>query len=471
MLISTKKGTTPAQGKVIEAEANASTESNQSIVFLRNVTTVVVVGGVILNFLIATFLLWLFRQAIGKRIAVLVENTRRVAAERQLLAPLSDDDELALVDHSMREMASAQADAKQRERAMIENAADVFCTISSTGKILEISEACLPNWGYGTDELMGRNINELIIESDRGAFTKALKLLSVQNDRNRLDTILIAKSGQAIDLNWSMSYCENQKRTFCVTHDQSAEREIQRLKQGVVAMVSHDLRIPLSAIQNCLELIDMGAYELDSEKAKARIKVALSNSERLLTLVNDLLDLEVLDAGKLPLVKRQVESSWLLEEATKSLELLIASKSISVSIRPGYSIKNGTSAEFPCNAEKNYCSVVTVDPDRILQVLVNLISNAIKFSSIGGTILLGINESAEHTTLFVEDNGRGIAVEKLSEIFEPFAQASVSDGKRGAGTGLGLAICKRIVEAHGGQIRVHSELGKGSRVEFTLPKK
>lgn len=229
-----------------------------------------------------------------------------------------------------------------------------------------------------------------------------------------------------------------------------AERETQRLKKAFVAMVSHDLRTPLGSIQNCLELLSLGIYESKSGKGPDAIASALGESTRLIKLVNDLLDLEGLDSAKFNIIKRDIQIKSTIEHALKSIDTLAKSKEIAVAI-------------------ESIDESIHADPDRIVQVLVNLLSNGIKFSPQGSTISVRTKHSGESIEFSITDQGRGIPEEKLQEIFQPFVQIETEDARRGFGTGLGLTICKQIVEAHGGRIYVTSKIDEGSCFRFTIP--
>lgn len=232
---------------------------------------------------------------------------------------------------------------------------------------------------------------------------------------------------------------------------QEAQKEAQRVKQEFYQMVSHDLRTPLTTVQFFISVLLKGNYgELSGRGAKAaeRSQSALT---RLLSMVNSLLDIEKLSSEgfELELCKCRLED--LLRRASESVL--------------GFAEMNKVSLELSIKDDIEF----DADPDRIIQVLVNLISNAVKFSEEGQTVRLAGKLEGDRVEISVCDHGRGIPNESRARIFEKFKQVSKEDASEKGGTGLGLPICKMIVEAHGGEIGVESEMAKGSRFWFWIP--
>jgi signal transduction histidine kinase len=225
--------------------------------------------------------------------------------------------------------------------------------------------------------------------------------------------------------------------------------------------VSHELKTPLTSLRASLGLIQSGTLDKRPEKQRQMIDMAIENSDRLIRLVNDILDFDRGERGRLPLNREGVEPVTLLRRAADVAH------------------NAATQARIDFRFEVNALPVYA-DEDRVLQVLNELVTNAIKFSAAGTTIRLAARNmeasaagagasGAGEVCFMVEDQGRGIAPEKLERIFERFQQGDASDARALGGTGLGLALCRSIVEQHGGRIWAESEVGKGSRFLFTLP--
>jgi len=234
--------------------------------------------------------------------------------------------------------------------------------------------------------------------------------------------------------------------------DISERRRLERMKDEFISTVSHELRTPLTSLRASLGLISSGSLDKRPEKQKQMLEVAIGNCDRLVRLVNDILDFDKVEKGGLPLHREVLRVSDILRRAAD--------------VEHDAALKAQITFRFDVSSKL----LVDVDLDRILQVLAELVSNAIKFSPPQTIIKLGAQAvDNDEVCVVVEDQGRGIAQEKLDMIFERFQQGDASDSRALGGTGLGLAICRRIVQQHGGKIWVESEPGKGSRFLFTLP--
>ncbi len=219
-------------------------------------------------------------------------------------------------------------------------------------------------------------------------------------------------------------------------------------KQQFFAMVSHDLRSPLTSFRLLLNLLGSEILGALNEKGKRKVEAAESDIDRLLSLINDILDAERLEQGQLELARQPIEIEAVITRAARSVMSIAESKRLNIEI----SSENET---------------VYADSDRIVQVLVNLISNAIKYAPFDSAI--HVNAKRREKLVFVEvtDSGPGIPADKQKALFERFKQVSAADAS--TGTGLGLFICKAIVSQHGGEIGVSSEFGHGTTFWFSLP--
>ncbi|MFB2967650.1 PAS domain-containing protein [Aerosakkonema sp. BLCC-F183] len=233
--------------------------------------------------------------------------------------------------------------------------------------------------------------------------------------------------------------------------DVTESRAIEKMKSEFISIVSHELRTPLASIRGSLGLLASSALKNKPETSQQMLNIAIHDTERLVRLVNDILDLERLESQKVNLNKQWCDAATLIYQSVKTVQSLAVENNINLSVEP-------TSVR------------VWVDSDRIIQTLVNLIGNAIKFSPSGTTVTLSVQEQAERVLFQVKDQGRGIPADKLETIFGRFQQVDASDSRQKGGTGLGLAICKSIVQQHGGRIWVESVPGQGSNFYFTLPK-
>ena len=233
--------------------------------------------------------------------------------------------------------------------------------------------------------------------------------------------------------------------------EQTVERlkRVERLKDGFLSTVSHELRTPLTSIRGSLGLLTSGAVGTLSAEVVEVVAVAERNAIRLITLINDILDIERLETGTIELQFAQVPVESILRRAMESLTTF------------------GHTHDITVEAPK-VSSMIWADADRIIQVLVNLLSNAVKFSPPGGVVTIGVGLRDSWVEFRVTDRGRGVPAAHRRMIFERFRQVETSDAREKGGTGLGLAICKSIIEQHGGTIGVESEEGSGSTFWFRV---
>ncbi len=410
------------------------------------------VGVLFLSFAASALLAWLIlTHTITRRLSVVADNSRRLASNVPLLPPLSGSDEIAILDRDFRKMAKALTEAVDREKAVVENAMDVICTLDDAGKFRSVNASALNSWGYSEDELLGRRLLSILhekdIESTNTAFATTLDGIETKPIENRIKR----KDGSIAHTLWSIRSSSERSMLFCVVHDISERKEIERLKDDFVAMISHDLRTPLSTMQFTLTLAHQGVWGELSNNGKERIDKALRSATRLLDLINQLLVVQKLESGTMEIDSRECALSTIFSEATHSLSAFAEQHNVRLDVAP-------TDLSVYC------------DPDRIIQVVINLVANAIKFSAPGAVVNVAVEEIDNETEVRITDTGKGIPESHQAVIFERFKQVDRTDESEKKGTGLGLAICKLIVEAHGGTIGVNSAEGQGSTFWFRLPK-
>ncbi|PZM81404.1 MAG: hypothetical protein DKT66_19520 [Candidatus Melainabacteria bacterium] len=227
----------------------------------------------------------------------------------------------------------------------------------------------------------------------------------------------------------------------CLAETREKEREIERMRQEIVRMVTHDIRSPLNTIQAFFEFLDAGVAGELNDRGQRMMKNAEVSSNRILALINDFLDAEKLEAGMMELQVERIALEKIIDESIASVQ--------------AWAEKNDLTIESaPVDID------VMADKDRLVQVFVNLLSNAIKYSPKGGTISIRSTEVDQFAEIRIIDQGKGIPESQRAKIFEKFAQASAADSA--IGTGLGLNICRSIVNLHGGTIGVDSNEGIGS---------
>jgi PAS domain S-box-containing protein len=232
--------------------------------------------------------------------------------------------------------------------------------------------------------------------------------------------------------------------------DVTERQAIDRLKSEFVSTVSHELRTPLTSIRGALGLLSSGLLGTVAEKGQRMLEIAVSNTDRLVRLINDILDLERIGSGKTEIARGSVDARAVMGQALEGVLSMADQAGIHLAIEPASADLLG-------------------DADRIVQTLTNLLGNAIKFSPAGTTVTVSGAPSGAYFAFCVSDQGRGIPEGKRGTIFERFSQVDASDSRDKGGSGLGLAICQSIVEAHGGRIWAEPNHPAGSRFQFTIP--
>ena len=419
---------------------------------IQSVIDLVIVGAVILSVLMNSLLLVYFMKGINKGILGLLENTKRMANSEPLLPELTTEDEFGHLDRSFHQMARSVESASRRERATISNAGDMIYALDETGKIVSANPASSRILGYTPVAIREKGLEKLMPEKEFEKLSSAMKELQNERGTGNLECRMLADNGDVVWTSWNLQWSAQDREFFCVAHDITEQKRMEQMKQEFFGMISHDMRTPLTSILTAVDSLLAGVGGELSERVVSYLKLAEQGGQYLLNLMQDLLDIERLSAGAFPLNVEAFDFADVFKQASDMVSPLASKAGLTVTVPEG---------DFECLGDR----------DALTRVLVNLISNAIKFSPTGSSIDLSFVESTEDVTINVTDHGRGIPAELQSKVFDRFKQVNIDDAKKKGGSGLGLAICKGFVEAHGGTIGVTSEQGKGSTFWFRIPRK
>ncbi len=366
-----------------------------------------------------------------------------------------------LVDTRTAELARANLAIAERERhlqAIVDTTLDGILTIDHTGQILTANPAVGRLFGYSPEELIGQHVTILMPDHAAVVHSKGFAQ-HMQGNRARIvgSTSEVQgrrKNGSLFDAELSIGELRGAgpPNFLGVVRDISQRKEVDKLKDRFISTVSHELRTPLTSILGSLELLRDGIVGPLPEGADRMVTLAYDSGERLVRLINDILDLERLGTGRMELHKTEFEAGQLLSQVCSSLQGLAGVRDVRLEIEPV--------------AEPMH---VHADRDRLVQVLTNLVGNAVRFSPAGGRVRLGVERVGTATVFRVGDEGPGIPEEFRPRLFAPFSQADAGDTRRLGGTGLGLSIAKAIIEEHGGQIWYNTEEGNGTTFFFSVP--
>jgi PAS domain S-box-containing protein len=311
-------------------------------------------------------------------------------------------------------------------------------------------------FGWSSAQVLGKRLGEwkFLADEDSERISQVMKqFISGSEASNVTSNRNYCQDGTIVHCEWYNSVllddAGKMESVFSLALDITHRHQVERMKNEFIAIVSHELRTPLTSIYGSLKLLDSGILKTEPVKEKRLLTIAVESTDRLMRLVNDILDIERIESGTIQMVKSVCKVGDLMAKVVDQIEPLAEDAGIKLSVS---------------NAGGN----VWVDIDRMIQTFTNLISNAIKFSPKGSTIWFTASKQTGQMLFQVRDQGRGIPPEKLSIIFERFQQVDASDARCGEGTGLGLAISRSIIEQHGGHLWVESVLGEGSTFSCVL---
>lgn len=359
---------------------------------------------------------------------------------------------------SLNEATQQAKDRQARISAVLETVVDGIITIDNQGNIESFNRAAEKIFGYSSTEITGKNVKSLMPAPFREEHDGYLKNYRETGDAqvigNDREVVGRRKDGTTfpMDLAIGEMIIDGQQMFTGIVRDISERKEIERMKNEFVSTVSHELRTPLTSMMGSLGLLKADVLGEMPEQTKAMLDIAHKNGQRLINLLNDILDVEKMEAGKLEYVMEPLEVMPLIENAIEA--------------NLGYGDAHGVRYVI---GEQGPAVTVQADESRMMQVMSNLMSNAAKFSSKGDEVEISVTATDDFVRISVTDQGPGIRPEHYKKIFKKFSQADSSDNRAKDGTGLGLSITKSIVESHGGKIDFTSEVDKGTTFFFELP--
>lgn len=349
---------------------------------------------------------------------------------------------------------TALQESEARHRALVESAPEAIITLDEQQRITAWNNAAEGMFGIPAIKPLHQPVTCLLDSEDRERFLAALLEDASNNQSLPLEFLGQGGRSKPFPMELSLAHWHTTQGRFVsvIIRDISERREIEEMKSSFVATVSHELRTPLTAMRGALGLICGSMAESIPASAMTLLRIASSNCERLVRLTNDILDLEKISAGQLLFHNTEIRLIPLLAEALAANQAYAAQLGVEFKLRKPVPDTN-----------------LQADPDRLMQVLTNLLSNAAKFSPNGGVVELGARLLPTGLRVEVLDSGPGIPVEFEAHIFERFAQADTTLTRKAGGTGLGLSISKAIIDKIGGRIGFDRRAEGGSCFYFELP--
>jgi PAS domain S-box-containing protein len=400
------------------------------------------IGSIVLvNAAIAFFLVRFFTKDIVDRLNRVAENAHRLAFGKPLLPALTDSDEIGALDRELFGAAKSLTDARRKELAVLDSASDAICWLDQNLRFVLVSQAAEVIWQLKLDDLLGAslliNLDEASIETTRQSF----QAIRERGNIGLIENVLLLPDGKRRTLSWKVVWSPGRRGFFCVARDVSGLKAVQVLKQSFLAMVSHDIRAPLSSLATSIELLLAGKTGRITEAQRAELKAVDAGTRRLKHLADELLDLGRLESGKETLRLQPVHAFNVCARAKEAL--LDAARQAKVS--------------FVGPADD---ALLLGDETRLVQAITNLLSYALKVSPEASKVLLRVHTIEKMVEIRVRDQGPGIAPDDLPLIFQKFQRTT--ENSHFQDTGLELAMVKAVVQAHDGQLGVSNEPGGGT---------
>ncbi len=442
-----------------------ATDTNASIVFGDTLKLILLSGAIALAMALIGLLAAYF---VSRPLKGLMSAARQIASGKLDIASLArsgrgaDIGELGEALEIMKEaVESRDASLRKSEahlKAIVDHSIDGLITIDTKGTILRYNKGCEEIFGYTTAEAIGQNISILMPKPDSDRHDAYLERYARTGEARfigaRREATGKHKDGHPVDLEVAIAEIkvDNEQLFSGSVRDITERKKLDRIKSEFVSTVTHELRTPLTSIMGSLGLLRAGALGKLTDKSKRMINLAYENGTRLVNLINDILDIDKIEAGQLIFKRESASLRTLLNRAVEQNSLYAAEHGVSIVMD-----------DVPNDI------VLNTDSDRFQQVMANLLSNAAKFSPFDGHIAITAKMNGENVRVSVIDQGPGIAEEFQSRVFQKFAQGDSSDKRQKGGTGLGLSISKAIVERLGGRIGFKTQVGAGTIFYFDLP--
>jgi PAS domain S-box-containing protein len=377
-----------------------------------------------------------------------------------------DQEALAAIETVGASLGQMLARSRERGRAeelyrqqeiLLDSVADGICGVDRHGLVSFANPAAGRPLGAPTAGLTGKPVHDLLHGSARAGLKCgpdcALRAATERHVATAGEDTIYRTDGSPLPTEYFFTPILDHGRfsgSVLSFRDISQRYALDRLKDEFISTVSHELRTPLTSIRGALGLLSSGILGELNEKAANLLRIATSNSDRLVRLINDILDLERIQSGRAPIAFRPIQLSQVVHQAIDGMQPVADAAGVQL-------IHDTTQVE------------ISGDPDRLLQVMTNLLSNAVKFSPPNSTVSVMMRPGSAGVTLSVIDQGRGIPADKLESIFGRFQQVDASDSRQKGGSGLGLAICRTIVQQHSGRVWAERNPVRGSTFRIFLP--
>lgn len=408
----------------------------------------------------------------GKRNAITFESWHRhrnrtlipVEVFLQYIYPVDQEPRFVAIVRDIterRRAAESLATAEERSRLLLESAGEGIYGLDLEGRATFVNPATARMLGYDSEELIGQYMHEIILHSYANnkiypyEFSPTSRAISEGDIQRVSNEVMWGKDGSSFPVEYTVTPMRKNEEiagAVVIFNDITERKKVEKIKNEFISTVSHELRTPLTSVRGSLGLLVGGAGGKLPEQAKTLVEIANRNTERLLLLINDILDIEKIESGKMVYNYKLLELRKFLESA----------------IQANLAYGQQFGIRFAITQCPKQISIYA-DEDRLMQVMNNLLSNATKFSNKDTQVEISAVQRGQKIRISITDNGQGIPQSFQKKVFEKFAQADSSDTRTISGTGLGLSISRAIIEQHGGRIDFISRINLGTTFFFDLP--
>ncbi|MBX9950382.1 MAG: PAS domain-containing sensor histidine kinase [Candidatus Obscuribacterales bacterium] len=436
--------------KVLAVERRKVAQQPEEIAALRNTLVLFLWIGFGISCLISLALMMYFSRDIVNRLNGIAEKAQLLSFGKTVQVENIEADEIGQLENTIAATSLKVAEIRNRQAVILDNSADVICSLDAKLKFAAVGEAASKIWGHTPDQLLGKSVLAMLSADTVESTSIALERIAAGNGDGRVENVIKCGDGSLKNAVWIVLWSPEKRTFFCVVHDVTELRNVEKLKQHFISVASHDLRAPLTSVTLNVSILTESMKNELSPGIITELERVQHSAQRLTDLVNELLELDKLEAGRLSVELKKVLASDACEAARDLLFGLARQSELTVTVTEGDAF-------------------VMAEDKRLVQMISNLLSNAIKFSPRGGNIEIDVREEGQFAVISIKDEGCGMTAKECATVFEKFSQARSAKTTSAKGTGLGLAVVKALAEAHGGRVEVVSAVGKGSTFSLFIP--
>lgn len=418
----------------------------------RNEQNQILITGLAVNTILSILMAIYFAFGISRRLVIMADNTRRLTKEEDLNRPVGGIDELTELDRAFHKAAESLLDSRRRERAVFDNSKDVLCVLAKNGTFQSINPAAEQSWGFKRSDLLTLSLSQLIDKDDLHLLTDLISAAPDKAFEQSVDVRMITgelypEGTKTIWTRWTISRSKGMANSFCVVRDISSMKQLEQLRKEFLAVVSHDLRTPLTGIMGIANLVGANAFGTVGGDALQSIRTIERYSDMLLELINDILDLEKLEAGQMQLDLRPTDMQEISER------LLIQVKNLPAQFQ-SRCIGDRLGQPFP------------IDADRILQAMNNLMKYLVYRNPRPALIRFQINQVVQGVEFQIFDQGPPISPTVKDSIFLRLKDQSLNEPMTESSfhAELSMPLAWQIINSHKGSISIETNSANGSNV-------